>query len=93
MIEMGIIDPPRGGQLGTAERRVGGRTAAHHKLLVAEEQTPRGGSAALMTEFGPLDEGLRQPSPDSGTPRSMGMTTPGTHDLGRACAGCVASLL
>ena len=24
--------------------------------LVAKEQTPWGGSAALMTEFGPLDE-------------------------------------
>ena len=25
-----------------------------------------------MTEFGPLDEGLHQPSPDSSTPQSLG---------------------
>jgi chaperonin GroEL len=41
--------------------------------LVAEEQTPWGGSPALMTEFGPLDEGLHQPSPDSSTPQSLGL--------------------
>jgi chaperonin GroEL len=41
--------------------------------LVAEEQTPWGGSASLITEFGPLDEGPRQPSPDSSTPRSLGL--------------------
>jgi len=41
--------------------------------LVAEEQTPWGGSAALMTEYGPLDEGLNQPSPDSSTPQSLGL--------------------
>jgi chaperonin GroEL len=41
--------------------------------LVAEEQTPWGGSAALMTQFGPLDEGLNQPSPDSSTPQSLGL--------------------
>ena len=42
-------------------------------VLVAEEQTPWGGSAALMTEFGSLDEGLHQPSPDSSTPQSLGL--------------------
>jgi hypothetical protein len=26
-----------------------------------------------MTEFGALDEGLRQPSPDSSTPQSLGL--------------------
>jgi chaperonin GroEL len=41
--------------------------------LIAEEQTPWGGSAALMTEYGPLDEGLHQPSPDSSTPQSLGL--------------------
>jgi 4-amino-4-deoxy-L-arabinose transferase-like glycosyltransferase len=41
--------------------------------LVAEEQTPWGGSAALMTEYGSLDEGLNQPSPDSSTPQSLGL--------------------
>ena len=34
--------------------------------LVAEEQTPW--NKALMTEYGPLDEGIPQPSPDSSTP-------------------------
>ena len=41
--------------------------------LIAEEQTPWGGSASLMTEFGPLDGGLNQPSPDSSTPQSLGL--------------------
>ncbi len=41
--------------------------------MVAEEQTPWGGSAALMTEYGSLDEGLHQPSPDSSTPQSLGL--------------------
>ena len=40
---------------------------------VAEEQTPWGGSPALMTEFGPLDESLHRPSPDSSTPQSLGL--------------------
>lgn len=40
---------------------------------IAEEQTPWGGGPALMTEFGPLDEGLHQPSPDASTPRSLGL--------------------
>jgi hypothetical protein len=30
-------------------------------------------SPALMTEFGSLDEGLHQPSPDSSTPQSLGL--------------------
>ena len=29
--------------------------------------------AALMTEYGSLDEGLHQPSPDSSTPQSLGL--------------------
>jgi chaperonin GroEL len=41
--------------------------------LIAEEQTPWGGSRAMMTEFGELDGGLRQPSPDSSTPQSLGL--------------------
>jgi chaperonin GroEL len=41
--------------------------------LVAEEQTSWGGSRALMTEFGELDEGLHQPSPDASTPQSLGL--------------------
>jgi len=38
---------------------------------VAEEVTPW--NKALMTEFGPLDEGIPQPSPDSSTPQSLGL--------------------
>ena len=39
--------------------------------LVAEEQTPW--NKALMTEDGPLDDGIPQPSPDSSTPQSLGL--------------------
>jgi chaperonin GroEL len=41
--------------------------------LVAGEQTPWGGSPALMTEYGAPDEGLPQPSPDASTPQSLGL--------------------
>ena len=73
MIEMGIIDP----LLVARSALQNGASVAGLLLttntLVAEEQTPWGGSASLMTEFGPLDEGLRQPSPDSSTPQSLGL--------------------
>ena len=73
MIEMGIIDPLR----VTRSALQNGASVAGLLLttntLVAEEQTPWGGSAALMTEYGPLDEGLNQPSPDSSTPQSLGL--------------------
>jgi chaperonin GroEL len=73
MIEMGIIDPLR----VTRSALQNGASVAGLLLttntLVAEEQTPWGGSAALMTEYGPLDEGLHQPSPDSSTPQSLGL--------------------
>jgi chaperonin GroEL len=73
MIEMGIIDPLR----VTRSALQNGASVAGLLLttntLIAEEQTPWGGSAALMTEFGPLDEGLNQPSPDSSTPQSLGL--------------------
>jgi chaperonin GroEL len=39
--------------------------------LVAEEQTPW--NKSLMTEFGQLDEGIPQPSPDASTPQSLGL--------------------
>jgi chaperonin GroEL len=73
MIEMGIIDPLR----VVRSALQNGASVAGLRLttntLVAEEQTPWGGSPALMTEFGSLDEGLHQPSPDSSTPQSLGL--------------------
>ena len=73
LIEMGILDPLR----VTRSALQNGASVAGLLLttntLVAEEQTPWGGSRALMTEFGALDEGLHQPSPDSSTPQSMGL--------------------
>ena len=73
MIEMGIIDPLR----VTRSALQNGASVAGLLLttntLVAEEQTPWGGSPALMTEYGPLDEGLNQPSPDASTPQSLGL--------------------
>jgi len=73
MIEMGIIDPLR---VARAALQNGASVAGlllTTNSLVAEEQTPWGGSAALMTEFGSLDEGINQPSPDSSTPQSLGL--------------------
>jgi chaperonin GroEL len=73
MIEMGIIDPLR---VARAALQNGASVAGlllTTNSLVAEEQTPWGGSAALMTEFGSLDEGIHQPSPDSSTPQSLGL--------------------
>jgi chaperonin GroEL len=73
MIEMGIIDPLR----VTRSALQNGASVAGLLLttntLVAEEQTSWGGSPALMTEFGQLDEGLHQPSPDASTPQSLGL--------------------
>ncbi len=73
MIEMGIIDPLR----VTRAALQNGASVAGLLLttnsLVAEEKTPWGGSAALMTEFGSLDEGIPQPSPDASTPQSLGL--------------------
>jgi chaperonin GroEL len=73
MLDMGIIDPLR----VTRSALQNGASVAGLLLttntLIAEEQTPWGGSRALMTEFGSLDEGLNQPSPDSSTPQSLGL--------------------
>jgi chaperonin GroEL len=73
MIEMGIIDPLR----VTRSALQNGASVAGLLLttntLVAEEQTPWGGSPALMTEYGQLDEGLHQPSPDASMPQSLGL--------------------
>jgi chaperonin GroEL len=73
MIEMGIIDPLRVVRSALQNGASVAGLLLTTNTLVAEEQTPWGGSAALMTEFGPLDEGLHQPSPDSSTPQSLGL--------------------
>ena len=73
MVDLGIIDPLR----VTRSALQNGASVAGLLLttntLIAEEQTPWGGSRSLMTEFGELDEGLHQPSPDSSTPQSLGL--------------------
>jgi chaperonin GroEL len=73
MIEMGIVDPLRVVRSALANGASLAGLLLTTNTLVAEEQTPWGGSAALMTEFGSLDEGLHQPSPDSSTPQSLGL--------------------
>jgi len=73
MIEMGIIDPLRVARSALQNGASVAGLLLTTNSLVAEEQTPWGGSASLMTEFGPLDEGLKQPSPDSSTPQSLGL--------------------
>jgi chaperonin GroEL len=73
MIEMGIIDPLRVCRSALENGASVAGLLLTTDTLVAEEQTPWGGSRALMTEFGQLDEGLHQPSPDSSTPQSLGL--------------------
>jgi chaperonin GroEL len=73
MIDMGIIDPLRVARSALQNGASVAGLLLTTNTLIAEEQTPWGGSAALMTEFGPLDEGLNQPSPDSSTPQSLGL--------------------
>jgi chaperonin GroEL len=73
MIEMGIIDPLRVARSALQNGASVAGLLLTTNTLVAEEQTPWGGSASLMTEFGPLDGGLNQPSPDSSTPQSLGL--------------------
>jgi len=73
MLEMGIIDPLRVARSALQNGASVAGLLLTTNTLVAEEQTPWGGSPALMTEFGPLDEGLHQPSPDSSTPQSLGL--------------------
>jgi chaperonin GroEL len=72
MIEMGIIDPLRVVRSALQNGASVAGLLLTTNTLVAEEQTPWGGSRALMTEFGSLDEGLNQPSPDSSMPQSLG---------------------
>jgi chaperonin GroEL len=73
MIEMGIVDPLRVARSALQNGASVAGLLLTTNTLVAEEQTPWGGSPALMTEFGELDGGLRQPSPDSSTPQSLGL--------------------
>jgi chaperonin GroEL len=73
MIAMGIIDPLRVARSALQNGASVAGMLLTTNTLVAEEQTPWGGSPALMTEYGELDEGLRQPSPDSSTPQSLGL--------------------
>ena len=73
MIEMGIIDPLRVARSALQNGASVAGLLVTTSTLVAEEQTPWGGSPALMTEYGALDEGLQQPSPDSSTPQSLGL--------------------
>jgi chaperonin GroEL len=73
MIDMGIIDPLRVSRSALQNGASVAGLLLTTNTLIAEEQTPWGGSAALMTEYGSLDEGLHQPSPDSSTPQSLGL--------------------
>jgi chaperonin GroEL len=73
MVEMGIVDPLRVARSALQNGASVAGLLLTTNSLIAEEQTPWGGSPALMTEFGPLDEGLKQPSPDSSTPQSLGL--------------------
>ena len=73
MVDMGIIDPLRVVRSALQNGASVAGLLLTTNTLVAEEQTPWGGSAALMTEFGSLDEGIQQPSPDSSTPQSLGL--------------------
>ncbi|MDN5852105.1 MAG: chaperonin GroEL [Actinomycetia bacterium] len=73
MIEMGIVDPLRVVRSALQNGASVAGLLLTTNSLVAEAQTPWGGDPALMTEFGELDEGLRQPSPDASTPQSLGL--------------------
>lgn len=73
MIDMGIIDPLRVCRSALQNGASVAGLLLTTNTLIAEEQTPWGGSRSLMTEFGQLDEGLHQPSPDSSTPQSLGL--------------------
>lgn len=71
MVEMGIIDPLRVVRSALQNGASVAGLVLTTNSLVAEEQTPW--NKALMTEFGPLDEGIPQPSPDASTPQSLGL--------------------
>jgi chaperonin GroEL len=71
MVEMGIIDPLRVVRSALQNGASVAGLILTTNSLVAEEQTPW--NKALMTEYGPLDEGIPQPSPDASTPQSLGL--------------------
>jgi chaperonin GroEL len=71
MVEMGIIDPLRVARSALQNGASVAGLILTTNSLVAEEQAPW--NKALMTEFGSLDEGIPQPSPDASTPQSLGM--------------------
>ncbi|NMI00877.1 chaperonin GroEL [Pseudonocardia acidicola] len=71
MVELGIIDPLRVVRSALQNGASVAGLVLTTNSLVAEEQTPW--NKALMTEFGSLDEGIPQPSPDSSTPQSLGL--------------------
>jgi chaperonin GroEL len=71
MLQMGIIDPLRVVRSALQNGASVAGLILTTNSLVAEEVTPW--NKSLMTEFGPLDEGIPQPSPDSSTPQSMGL--------------------
>jgi chaperonin GroEL len=71
MIEMGIIDPLRVVRSALQNGASVAGLILTTNSLVAEEATPW--NKSLMTEFGQLDGGIPQPSPDSSTPQSLGL--------------------
>jgi chaperonin GroEL len=71
MVELGIIDPLRVVRQALQNGASVAGLILTTNSLVAEEQTPW--NKALMTEYGELDEGIPQPSPDASTPQSLGL--------------------
>jgi chaperonin GroEL len=71
MIELGVIDPLRVVRSALQNGASVAGLVLTTDSLVAEEQTPW--NKSLMTEFGQLDEGIPQPSPDASTPQSLGL--------------------
>jgi chaperonin GroEL len=71
MVEMGVIDPLRVVRSALQNGASVAGLILTTNSLVAEEITPW--NKSLMTEFGQLDEGIPQPSPDSSTPQSLGL--------------------
>ncbi|HVN12716.1 MAG TPA: chaperonin GroEL [Kineosporiaceae bacterium] len=71
LVDFGVIDPLRVVRSALQNGASVAGLILTTNSLVAEEQTPW--NKALMTQFGQLDEGLPQPSPDSSTPQSLGL--------------------
>jgi chaperonin GroEL len=71
LVELGVIDPLRVVRSALQNGASVAGLILTTNSLVAEEVTPW--NKSLMTEFGPLDEGIPQPSPDSSTPQSLGL--------------------